>query len=196
MSRLLKAISFAAYKHRDQRRKCEMAVPYINHLLAVAETLWERGKVRDIDTVLAGLLHDTLEDTTTSPQELEDLFGEKVRSIVEEVTDDKRLPKSERKRLQIERAGKASLAARHVKLADKICNLRDLIQAPPVGWSRQRLQDYTDWAKQVIDGLRGSNEELEHCFDELCRKATAHFKQTGKEETERRKPYEDVVQSP
>ncbi len=175
ISCLLKALSFAAHKHRHQRRKSEAAEPYINHPLAVAETLWNMGKVHDVDTILAAVLHDTLEDTDTSPQELDAIVGKKVRLIVEEVTDNKRLPKLERKRLQIENAGNATLAARHIKLADKICNIQDLVYAPPSGWSLQRQREYVDWAEQVVEGLRGTNEALERCFDALCRKARTYF---------------------
>jgi guanosine-3',5'-bis(diphosphate) 3'-pyrophosphohydrolase len=170
ISLILKAFKFAAHKHQHQRRKNETALPYINHLIAVSETLWEIGKVHDIDTIAAGILHDTIEDTDTSPQELEVTFGKKIRSIVEEVTDDKSLPKQVRKRLQIEHAREASFEARHIKLADKICNVADLIDAPPAHWSLQRRIEYVDWAKSVINGLRGSNELLEQHFDEVCRK--------------------------
>ena len=168
ISLILKAFKFAAHKHQHQRRKNETELPYINHLIAVSEVLWEIGKVHDISTIAAGILHDTIEDTNTSFQELEKTFGEKIRSIVEEVTDDKSLPKQVRKRLQIEHAGDASLEARQVKLADKICNVTDLIDAPPVSWSLQRRIEYVDWAESVIDGLRGSNELLEQYFDEVC----------------------------
>ena len=170
ISLILKAFKFAAYKHQHQRRKNETELPYINNLIAVSETLWEIGKVYKISTIAAGILHDTIEDTDTSPQELEATFGKKIRSIVEEVTDDKNLPKQMRKRLQIEHAGEASLEARHVKLADKICNVEDLINVPPATWSLQRRIEYVDWAESVINGLRGSNALLEQHFDEVCRK--------------------------
>ncbi|MBD3308907.1 HD domain-containing protein, partial [candidate division KSB3 bacterium] len=131
ISLIFAALQFAAHKHQNQRRKNETASPYINHLIAVSSTLWDVGHIRDIDTIVAGILHDTIEDTDTSPHELEAQFGPKIRAIVEEVTDNKQLPKQERKRLQIEHAGQASLEARHVKLADKICNVSDLIESPP-----------------------------------------------------------------
>ena len=175
MSLIFKALRFAAYKHQHQRRKNKNAAPYINHLIQVAETLWEIGKVRDIAIIAAGILHDTIEDTNTSPQELEAMFGKKIRTIVEEVTDDKNLPKQTRKQLQIEHAAKASLEARHVKLADKICNVGDLIEAPPENWSLQRRRDYVAWSENVINGLRGSNTGLEQHFDELCRKVGKHL---------------------
>lgn len=81
----------------------------------------------------AALLHDTVEDTATTLAELEERFGAAVRRVVEEVTDDKRLPKAERKRLQIERAPTCSRRAKLVKLADKLHNLRDLNRCTPQG---------------------------------------------------------------
>lgn len=168
---ILKALKFAAHKHQHQRRKNEWASPYINHLIAVSEILWEIGEVRDIHTIVAALLHDTLEDTDTTPEELARIFGKKICSLVEEVTDDKRLPKQVRKRLQIESAGNASLEARHVKLADKISNLQDIIDAPPVNWSLVRQREYVDWSEEVVHKLRGSNRKLEQYFDAVCREA-------------------------
>jgi len=171
ISLILKALTFSADKHRNQRRKGREAAPYINHLIGVAEILWEIGQVRDIPTIVAGILHDTLEDTDTTPEELTREFSAHILSIVEEVTDDKRLPKDERKRRQVERAGTASPEARQIKLADKISNIQDLIQAPPAGWSLQRQRDYVDWGESVIDRLRGSNERLEQHFDRIVQRA-------------------------
>ncbi len=182
ISLLLQAFKFAAQKHQHQRRKNQTAVPYINHLIAVADILWEIGEVRDINIIAAGILHDTLEDTDTSPDELGQTFGPKILSIVEEVTDDKRLPKQVRKQLQIERAGGASLEARHVKLADKICNVFDLLHGPPVGWSLERQINYVNWAENVINGLRGSNKQLETYFDTVCQHVRNHLLKTRREE--------------
>lgn len=175
ISLLLKAFHFAAYKHQHQRRKNQAASPYINHLIEVAELLWEIGNVRDLDTIVAGILHDTIEDTDTPPEELEIRFGPKIRRIVEEVTDDKRLPKETRKQLQIEHAGEASWEARQVKLADKICNVNDLIDSPPADWSLQRCLDYVDWAEHVIRGLRGTNALLEQQFDVVCQRVRRYL---------------------
>jgi guanosine-3',5'-bis(diphosphate) 3'-pyrophosphohydrolase len=168
---LIKAYDFAANKHRDQRRKDALESPYINHPIAVAQTLWTTGGIRDSTTLLAGILHDTLEDTDTQAAELEAIFGTSVRAVVEELSDDKSLPKEERKRLQIEQAPKKSQQARLVKLADKICNVRDILQAPPKSWSVDRKIAYIDWAAAVIAGVRGSNPAMEELFDELCRQA-------------------------
>src|SRR5438270_4697478 len=128
---LLKALAFAAHKHRDQRRKDARASPYINHPIALANVLRNEGNIADPLVICAALLHDTIEDTETTPEELEREFGKRVRDVVLEVTDDKLLPKKERKRLQIEHAPHLSRAAKLVKLADKICNLRDVADSPP-----------------------------------------------------------------
>ena len=172
---LLKALKFAAKKHQGQRRKGEAAVPYVNHLIDVTCLLWDIGQVRDIETLAAALLHDTLEDTDTSPEELEREFGAVVRALVEEVTDDKRLPKDVRKRLQIQRAAHASRSARHIKLADKISNVRDITVAPPEDWPLDRRKDYVRWAEDVIQEVRGTNAALERHFDEIARQARAAF---------------------
>ena len=171
VSLILKAFRFAASKHRDQRRKDEQASPYINHLIAVAETLWVVGGIRDAGTMAAGILHDIIEDTDTSPEELAREFGSEIGGIVRELTDDKELPKLVRKRFQIEHAAHLSSPARYVKIADKISNLDDIIHSPPAGWSLERREEYVIWAGKVIDGVRGSNEALEHYFDRLSAEA-------------------------
>lgn len=162
---LTRALAFAAHKHRDQRRKDEGASPYINHPIALAELLVHAGGVDDAVVLAAALLHDTLEDTETTPDELCAAFGEKIAAIVAEVSDDKTLEKQERKRLQIAHAPALSRRARLVKLADKTCNLRDVAERPPAGWSLQRRQEYFDWARAVIDGIRGTHAALEAVFD-------------------------------
>ena len=121
----------------------------------------------DIETIVAALLHDTIEDTETTAAEIENAFGAVVRMIVEEVTDDMSLTRAVRKQLQVERAPRLSTQARAVKLADKICNLRDVIDGPPAGWPIERCREYFDWAKEVIDGLRGEHERLEALFDHV-----------------------------
>lgn len=162
---LVTALDFAARKHRDQRRKDAEASPYINHPIALAHVLVQEGGIDDPIVLAAALLHDTIEDTETSRDELREKFGTEIAAIVAEVTDDKRLPKQERKRLQIEHAGTLSPRARLIKLADKICNLRDVVGAPPADWSLKRRREYFDWAKAVVDGLRGVNAKLEGVFD-------------------------------
>ena len=166
IAKILSAASFAAQRHRDQRRKDEAASPYINHPLALACLLSHDGGVTDEATLCAALLHDTVEDTETTRAELEEKFGIEVADIVAEVTDDKTLLKAERKRLQVEHAAHISRKAQLVKLADKICNLRDVADSPPAGWPLQRRQEYFDWGKEVIDQLRGASPALEAVFDE------------------------------
>ena len=163
---ILSAASFAAARHRDQRRKDAEASPYINHPLALADILAREGGITDARIIAAALLHDTVEDTETTIEELAERFGKRVAGIVAEVTDDKSLAKEERKRLQIVKSGSKSHEAKLVKLADKIANLRDITSSPPADWSEQRKIEYFDWAKAVVDGLRGTNASLEAAFDE------------------------------
>ncbi len=128
--------------------------------------LWEVGGVRDIDVLLAAVLHDTIEDTETSPEDIREAFGEAVMGFVLEVTDNKSLPKAERKRLQIETAPHKSFGAKLVKLADKSCNVRNLVSTPPADWSLERRQEYLLWTEQVVAGLRGTNPGLEAYYDQ------------------------------
>lgn len=162
---VLKALAFAAEKHRDQRRKDAEASPYINHPIALADVLVNEGDITDTFVVCAALLHDTVEDTDTTPQELEANFGARIRAIVEEVTDDKEMAKADRKRAQIEHAATISREAKLVKLADKICNVRDLVVHPPAGWPLERRREYFDWTLAVVNRLRGVHPELESLFD-------------------------------
>ena len=162
---ILKALNFAAQKHKDQRRKDAAASPYINHPIGLANILCNEGYVTEIEVICAALLHDTIEDTQTTAEELDGEFGPSIREIVMEVTDDKSIPKSQRKRLQIEHAAHISDKAKLVKLADKISNLRDVAHSPPPDWSLDRRQQYFDWAKAVVDQLRGVHPTLEAVFD-------------------------------
>ncbi len=165
---LLDAVAFAAEKHRHQRRKDAHASPYINHPIELAILLKHEG-ISDPVTLCAALLHDTVEDTETTEDELRREFGDKIAEVVLEVTDDKSLEKHERKQRQIDHAHVLSKDARAVKLADKICNLRDMVKSPPAGWSWHRRREYFEWAKAVIDGLRGPHPHLEAVFDEVYR---------------------------
>jgi guanosine-3',5'-bis(diphosphate) 3'-pyrophosphohydrolase len=162
---LLQALELAALKHRDQRRKDQEKSPYINHPIAVASLLAQHG-VTDETALLAAVLHDTIEDTRTTREELVAQFGEAVAACVMEVTDDKQLPKDRRKELQVEHAPHLSRSAKLVKLADKICNLRDIVDSPPADWPEKRRQEYVEWCKRVVDELRGVSPALERTFDE------------------------------
>lgn len=164
---LLSAIRFAAHKHRNQRRKNADRTPYINHPLDLAHILWFDGGVRDTDVLVAAILHDTVEDTDTTFEEIEAEYGRNVRRIVEEVTDDRSLTSIERKRIQVEKAATISFGAKLVKLADKISNLRDVLADPPEGWPAKRRTAYARWAKAVVDGLRGVNHPMEVIFDSV-----------------------------
>ncbi|HQE92383.1 MAG TPA: HD domain-containing protein [Anaerolineae bacterium] len=166
----MRALSFAACKHQNQRRKGRARLPYIHHPIRVAEILWCVGAVRDMPTLVTALLHDTLEDTETSAGELETLFGAEILALVLEVTDDKSLPQATRKQLQIEHAPHLSTKARLVKLADKINNVDDVSHDPPEDWTLKRRLEYLDWAEAVVAGLRGVNPSLEAYFDAVVRK--------------------------
>jgi guanosine-3',5'-bis(diphosphate) 3'-pyrophosphohydrolase len=165
-AKVIEAASFAAQKHREQRRKDVDATPYINHPLEVARILTEAG-IEDTDVLVAAILHDTIEDTETTAEELTAAFGERVCALVLEVTDDKSLPKAERKRLQVLNAPKKSDGAKMIKLADKIANLRDIKNSPPK-WSVERKAAYFTFAEEVVAGCRGVSARLELAFDQVA----------------------------
>ncbi|MDR2033810.1 MAG: HD domain-containing protein [Helicobacteraceae bacterium] len=144
---VFKALAFAAQKHRNQRRKGGDQEPYINHPIALANCLTSEGAIDDADILCAAILHDTIEDTDTTAEELREIFGDAVTDLVLEVSDDKALEYSERKRLQIEHTPQSSHKAKQIKLADKICNLRDIVVSPPSAWSAQRRRAYCEWSK-------------------------------------------------
>jgi (p)ppGpp synthase/HD superfamily hydrolase len=164
---LLQAIEFAARKHKDQRRKDEEASPYINHPVSVALLLAERGTVTDPEILAAAILHDTLEDTDTTPAELEAAFGMRIRKLVEEVTDNKRLPKADRKQLQIDHASQLSGDAVLIKLGDKISNVLDVTYSPPTNWDLQRRKEYLDWAEAVVNNCARANSALVTYFAQV-----------------------------
>ncbi|GAB1469292.1 HD domain-containing protein [Chloroflexota bacterium] len=175
---MLKALRFSAEKHNDQRRKDARSSPYINHPIQVAETLWSLGGVRDVEVLAAAILHDTVEDTNATPAEIEQQFGASVLGLVLEVTDDKSLPQQVRKQLQIENASHKSPRAKLIKLADKLCNLSDILSTPPEDWSLKRRQEYLLWTEKVVDGLRGTNKELEKRYDEVLKEGKQVLKLT------------------
>jgi guanosine-3',5'-bis(diphosphate) 3'-pyrophosphohydrolase len=173
IARFLGALEFSARKHRDQRRKDREASPYINHPIEVASVLATIGRVSDLTTLVAAILHDTLEDTETTGDELDVRFGREIRQLVEEISDDKRLAKTERKRLQIERAPALSAPAKLIRVADKICNVRDVTHRPPAHWTPERRREYLAWTERVVAGCRGCNSALEACYDDALRDGRA-----------------------
>ncbi len=175
MNRILQAARFAAEKHVDQRRKNASRSPYINHPIEVAEILSREGAVEDEDLLIAALLHDTIEDTAATREEIVEHFGERVAALVVECTDDKSLAKAERKRLQIVHAPSKSPGAKMIKLADKTSNLRSIIADPPADWPVERQREYFAWARQVIDGLAGANERLEAAARAALEEGDRHF---------------------
>lgn len=177
-ARILAAASFAATVHATHRRKGVAAEPYINHPLEVAQLLAEHDAPEA--AIIAALLHDTVEDSSDDPEPvtleaLAERFGAEVAAIVAEVSDDKSLAKEKRKALQVSQAGKKSAAAKQVKLADKISNLRAMVAAPPTGWDHARRVEYVGWAGRVAAGLRGVNPTLEALFDRTYQAALAEL---------------------
>ncbi len=167
---IARALDFAARTHASQRRKGLKAEPYINHLTEVALLLAEATDGGDPALVMAGLLHDTIEDTMTRREELATVFGEEVAALVEEVTDDASLGRDARKRRQVETAPGKSTRARMIKIADKTANLHSLVESPPVGWSAKRKKEYIAWAKEVVAACGPTHPGLEALFERAARK--------------------------
>jgi guanosine-3',5'-bis(diphosphate) 3'-pyrophosphohydrolase len=168
---LFKALKFAAEKHRNQRRKDREASPYINHPIDICNTLCGCGCDLDPKVLVAAVLHDTIEDTDTTPEEIRAFFGEGVLGLVLEVTDDKNLPKAVRKELQVKTARHKSTGAKHIRIADKISNVTDIINSPPTGWSAERKLEYLRWTEKVVGELEGTNECLERLYRERLAEA-------------------------
>jgi guanosine-3',5'-bis(diphosphate) 3'-pyrophosphohydrolase len=179
---ILKALEFAADRHRKQFRKGEDKAPYINHPIQVASLLANEAGENDPVLLAGAMLHDVIEDTVESDEEKQELireisqiFGDEVLSLTLEVTDDKNLEKTERKRLQVEEAPHKSINAKKLKIADKILNVRDITTDPPVGWHYERIIEYFDWAEKVVSGLRGVNPVLEKMFDDSLAEARLKY---------------------
>ena len=158
-------------KHRDQRRKGNHQAPYINHPIEVATLIATVGGVSDVTVLQAAILHDTIEDTDTTAEEIEREFGPEVCALVMEMTDDMSLPRAERKQTQLARAAHLSADAKLIKIADKIANVGDIARHPPPDWSLERRRSYFAWTAQVIDRCRGTNAALDACYDEALRQA-------------------------
>jgi len=164
---ILDAAVFAAEKHQGQVRKNKHHSPYITHPLLVARAIYDIGNIDDTCILSAAILHDTLEDTRTTEQEIADRFGDKVLSIVLEVTDDKLEEKMDRKRNQVIHAPNLSYEGKIVKLADKLINCRDILNDPPEDWPLERRRDYIQWGADVVENIRGTNSSLEAAFDQV-----------------------------
>ena len=168
---VLRASDLAAQWHVRQRRKGAAGEPYINHLLEVANLVTQATNGLETNVTIAALLHDAIEDQKIKAETIAKEFGQCVADIVLEVTDDKSLPKAERKRLQVEHAPHKSREAKLVKLADKISNVRAIAESPAPDWTAQRKLEYLQWARDVVAGLRGTSPSLELQFDEVAARA-------------------------
>ncbi|MDY6874495.1 MAG: HD domain-containing protein [Chloroflexota bacterium] len=173
--RILEAAIFAAKKHQGQVRKDHHGSPYVTHPMTVAKVLVEIGGIHDTQTLVAAILHDTIEDTPTTKDDLREKFGKDVLGIVMEVTDDKRLPKLERKRQQVVHAPTLSLPARLIKLGDKLVNCREILKSPPMDWDLTRRRNYIQWGADVLAQIRGTNAALENAFDAMLANAEAEL---------------------
>ena len=172
---LFEALYFAAEKHKKQRRKDSSKTPYINHPIAVAYYLCTRANVGDINVLTAAILHDTLEDTDATPEEIEEKFGNKVLKLVLEVTDDNNLPKKIRRRVQENTVSQRSHGAKLIRIADKISNVHDLFYTPPAGWDSEMQIEYLDWTERVINKIKGINTDLENTYDEMLEKTRQKY---------------------
>ena len=175
LKRIFEALLFAAEKHKAQRRRGDGNAPYINHPIAVAYYLTRYCDVVDVQVVIAAILHDTLEDTDTTPREIEEKFGAEVLRLVQEVTDDKSLPREVRRNLQVKTVSERSAGAKLIRLADKISNVTDLTKTPPPGWDEKTRIDYLDWTEQVIRRIKGVDSCLEELYDERLKSARGKF---------------------
>jgi guanosine-3',5'-bis(diphosphate) 3'-pyrophosphohydrolase len=174
--KLLTAVDFAADKHKFQRRKGQNEmIPYINHPLQIARLIAEHYGTQNTDLLVAAILHDIIEDTETTPEEIEEKFGSHVKDIVLEVSDDKNLNKADRKRLQVENSPRISGEGKIIKLADKICNVKDITAFPPKGWDNERIIEYIRWSRSVINGVKGVNKKMEEIFERVSNEAEEKY---------------------
>lgn len=176
---VVKALHFAAQQHRNQRRKDADTSPYINHPIALLQVLVQEGGIEDPEILAAALLHDTIEDCGVTAAELSQHFGSKVSAYVVEVTDDKSLAKEARKQAQIDHAPHLSAEAQCIKVADKICNLRDLLNQPPADWPMSRKAKYFVWASQVIGAMPTPPPSLKAIADLLIAEGLQQVQERG-----------------
>jgi GTP diphosphokinase / guanosine-3',5'-bis(diphosphate) 3'-diphosphatase len=167
---IFSALEFSAFRHRHQRRKGLSGIPYINHPIEVAHLLLKMMETPDRELIIAAILHDTLEDTDTKPQDILQNFGEKVLSIVEEVTDNMKLSYRERKIQQVSKARNLSYEAKCIKIADKICNMHDILYTR-INWPRSRKKEYIRWAIRVIKEIEDTNPKLISAFYLMVKEA-------------------------
>jgi guanosine-3',5'-bis(diphosphate) 3'-pyrophosphohydrolase len=165
------AAELAAHRHAGMARKGRGNEPYFNHLAEVANLLAFATDGADAELVATGWLHDTIEDADITREELAKKFGERVAALVVEVTDNMSLPKDQRRQKQIEDAPHKSPAAKLIKIADKISNIRARIVREPSKEERDDLADYVAWAEKVVAGCRGINAALDAKFDETIKAA-------------------------
>ncbi|MCA6363679.1 MAG: bifunctional (p)ppGpp synthetase/guanosine-3',5'-bis(diphosphate) 3'-pyrophosphohydrolase [Bacteroidetes bacterium] len=164
------AILFAAVCHNGQYRK-DGKTPYINHPLEVMHHLAHIADVKDTELLCAAVLHDVIEDTHATAAEIEKRYSKRISQIVEELTDDKHMGKTERKLMQVENAHLLSPEARLIRISDKICNVHDMHFAPPQNWHTTERLNYITWALSVVDQIRGTDARLEKAFDNEVRAA-------------------------
>lgn len=164
----LKALNFSAEQHKLQKRKGDNGVPYINHPIQVVALLSEYESETNYKLLTAAILHDVIEDTTVNKNDVKRYFGDEVANLVSEVTDNMLLPKQIRKSMQVKKAGDLSREAKLIKIADKTCNLKDIVNLGDT-WDVKRKKAYFEWAKKVVDQCRGVNSQLEEYFDKVYR---------------------------
>lgn len=171
---ILKAVRYTAKKHQTQTRANAKKTPYLIHLLAVADQVMRIGQCYEESVIIAALLHDSIENTDITYEEIEKVFGLKVASYVKELTEDPKLPLKERKKLQIVHAFHQSKEVALVKMSDKLHNLNTLMTDPPEGWTEKRIDDYFLWAQAVVDNLPASNNPLKEELHKTIEKYWEH----------------------
>lgn len=170
----IQALRFAAKQHAGQVRKDRQRTPYINHPIHVMSLLTE-AEIDDAALLAAAALHDTVEDTHTTIEQIEALFGAEVATLVAAVTDDKDLKKAQRKQLQIEHMPHLPAKAQWLKIADKTANVEDLLTNPPHDWHYPRLLEYVEWAAAVVAQCTAPHDALLQRFDEVAGRARLAF---------------------
>ncbi len=157
---VLDAVAFSAEKHKLQVKSNAKKTPYIIHPIEVADLALKVGQVYDKDVLVAALLHDVLDGTTATEKEISDHYGKTVASYVQEMTSPKDLSLKEQKKEQIKAAFHQTPNVAIIKLSDKLSNLGTLAKNPPSNWSRDRIDQYFQWAQSVIENLPESNQPL------------------------------------